>query len=116
MLGKPRSRYDLHAASDAIAIGFGANGLNANPVLAISAIVSQNYSPLAEIADHDVHIAIVVDVSEGGTAAGPIVLEGRAGSDAHEMAGLVVQQQGWLHVLQVWRGVLNGVHHVALSD
>ena len=68
-------RHHLHAASDAVAIRFRADGANADPVVAVAAVVAQHVRLLADVADDDVDVAIVIEIAERGAAAGPVLSE-----------------------------------------
>src|SRR5215469_9458650 len=51
------------------AIGFGALELNLNPVRLSGEVVSQKRRRFVEVDDDDVHVTVIIEISEGATAA-----------------------------------------------
>src|SRR5207245_8643139 len=116
ILDEPGSGNDLQPASDAVAIRFLSDRLNADPAFAITAIIAQYVGLLADVGDHDVDIPVVVQIAEGGAPACPYRVEHRPGIHGAEPAGEVPEQQWRLQILQIGRRAFDGVHHVTLCN
>ena len=103
VLRQARRGHDLHAASDAVAVRSRADGPDRSQFSRLPPSFRSTTALLPDVADHDVDVAVVVEVAERGAAAGPCLLKDVAGIDSHEAAGLVPQQQRRLQVPQVGR-------------
>ena len=116
VLRQAGSRYNLDSGADAIAIRFPAHKLNANPVVSISAVISQHVSFLPKIAHDDIDIAIVVNVAKSCAAARPISLKSLSSDHPDKVARDIAEQQRRLEISQVRRGLFDRVHHMRLGD
>jgi len=70
-------------------------------ISAVPTVISQHVSPLTHVADHDVKITIVVDISESRAPASPLFSKNVAGKHPHEMAGPVFQEQWRFKIFHV---------------
>jgi len=86
ILSKPRGN-NLNATAYAVAVRFRTDGLYSQPISAVPTVISQEVSPLTHVANHDVEITIVVDISERCAPASPLFLKNVAGKHPHEKAG-----------------------------
>src|ERR1041385_9030846 len=68
---------DFDSRTDAIAIAFHSDRLDQNRIAGIAAIVSQHLRRSVKIIDHDVDVAIVIDVPKRGAAARALLDERR---------------------------------------
>jgi len=63
-LSQPRRGTNFNVTAYAVVIRFRADGLCSQPVSAVPTVISQYVSPLTHVANRDVEITIVVDISE----------------------------------------------------
>ena len=84
------------------------------PAPSVPAVISQHHRLLPDVARDDVDVAVVVQVAEGGAAAGPVGSKDLSRSHADEARGLIPQQQRRLAVAQIGGRLLDCVHHVSL--
>ncbi len=112
---RPRGGDHPDVRADAVAVAAPADQPELDPVAAVAALVQEDPGPVVERAHHDVHVAVVVEVPGGQPAGHPGGLEdlARLRRDVPEAPLLVSGQERGLPVLQVRRGQLDGVEHVA---
>jgi len=80
---------------------FRADGFYSQPISAVPNVIWQHVSPLTHVADHDVEITIVVDISERRAPASPLFLKNVAGQHPHEMGGLIFQEPWRFKIFRV---------------
>src|SRR3954463_15631105 len=68
---------DFDSRTHAIAIAFHSDRLDQNRIACIAAIISQHLRRSVKIIDHDVNIAIVIDIAKGGAPARALLNEWR---------------------------------------
>src|SRR5262245_14017857 len=76
----PVGRDQLHPGSNTIPIALLALKLQTNPVIVVSSVVTEDVSRTIAVGNHDIDIAVVVEVSERCTAASPNLLEHLTGN------------------------------------
>src|SRR5579863_10189098 len=56
------------AGSDAAAVGLGANGSNLDPIIFQRRVTAKKLGKIVDAIDHDVDVAVVVEIAEGSAA------------------------------------------------
>ena len=71
-----RATTTFTRAADAVAVRSACRPSGcASQLLPVAAVVAQHDRLLADVADDDVDVAVVVEIAECGAAAGPVLLE-----------------------------------------
>lgn len=114
--GGREARLAVHGNTRAVSVAIAARSpkQNRKPVISAIIAVEKQHGRSTENADHDVHLAIIIDVSKGGTARGQRRGYPRIG--ALEMAVVIHRQQWQFFIAQRSVNLLNIVQHVALRN
>src|SRR5262249_7123356 len=90
----------LQPCANPVTIASGPDGSDENGVAAISSLVAKDIRRCADIGDHDIQIAVVVEIPYSERSAGFLQSEARSGrrADAGKLAGSVIPEQQ-LHLL-----------------
>ena len=107
-----RGSDDAHRGTDAVAIALHAHRVNGQPAAASRAI-AENAGRAIVGRHHNVHGAVVVEITKGGSSAGHGVPERR---HVDEFTRAIPQQQWCFEIANAGLCQLDVVHHVPLRD
>ena len=109
---------ESNLGANRIAVALRAAQVENDPVIAIAAVIAQKMGGTVEIGDHDIDVAIVIEIAERGAPCSPGLCKNVTSRprNIRELVAGVLQQQRRFERAQVRLRHFDVVHHMAVGE